>query len=115
MRVILSLLLSLILATTSVSSAVMHAEMQGSTEMVICSDIGGDGVSRVLVDATGKPIEHHHSCPDCLAALASALPPAAPDWSVPQTAGQSRFHLTVSAGHGRPAPAATARGPPAFV
>lgn len=115
MRVILSLLLSLILATTSVSAAVMHAEMQGSTEMVICSDIGAGGVTTLRIDATGKPIEHDHNCPDCIAALASALLPDSLDWPLPQSAAKPQFHLTASAGHGRPTPAAIARGPPAFV
>lgn len=115
MRAILPLLICLILATTSVSSAVMHSEMQGSIEMVICADIDDSGPVTLRLDATGKPIDHHHTCPECLAALASAMIPAGLDWHLPRSAAQTRFQLTVLVGHGRLAPAAIARGPPAFV
>ena len=39
MRVMLGLFLSLMLVATSVSSAVMHSEMQGATE-IKCSEFG---------------------------------------------------------------------------
>lgn len=115
MRMWLGLLLAMIVATTSVSAAVMHAEMQGSTEIVICADIGAGGIISIRLDATGKPISQHHNCPDCIAGLATALMPAVLTWPVPQSRGQRLFWLVASAGHGLAAPAAIARGPPAFV
>lgn len=114
MRLLLVLFLCLSLAATSVSSAVMHAEMQGASEMTICADAGGAGVITLMIDATGKPVPQHHNCPDCLAALASALLPAQACVVAPQT-GATRLHPARQAsGTGRPSPNATARGPPAF-
>lgn len=108
------LLLSFVLAATSVSSAVMHSEMQGSSQMVICADIGDSGIITIRLDASGNPIADHHGCPDCLAALATALCPAAADWLVPQASALALFARATPAGHGRPSPAASARGPPVF-
>ena len=115
MRLMLALFLCLSLAATSVSSAVMHAEMQGATEMTICADAGGAGVATVLFDATGKPIPHHHKCPDCLAALASALLPAQAEVIAPQTKANLLHPTAQPAGTGRPSPQAMARGPPDFL
>ncbi|MGV8951313.1 MAG: hypothetical protein ACOH2M_09445 [Cypionkella sp.] len=114
MRLILALLFSLMLAATSVSSAVMHSEMQGATEMTICGDAGGAGVSTVLFDATGKPMAQHHRCPDCLAALATALLPEQTILIAPHTSAHSIHPATQTIGTGRPSPAAIARGPPPF-
>jgi hypothetical protein len=115
MRLLLALILSLSLAATSVSSAVMHAEMQGATEMTICADAGGEGVVTLMFDATGKPIQHHHTCPECIAALASALLPAQALVIAPQSNAILLHPATQTAGTGRPSPNATARGPPLFV
>lgn len=74
-RQLCTLLLALILATTSVSAAVMHAEMQGAQQMVICSDsAAGSGIATVTLDATGKPIAHPHRCPDCTVSVTALLP-----------------------------------------
>lgn len=115
MRILLALLLTLTLAATSVSAAVMRSEMQGATEMTICSDIGETGVTTIRLDATGKPIPAHHSCPDCTAAHATALilPPAA--LLAPDTAARRLLPATLATGTGRPSPAAIARGPPSLV
>jgi hypothetical protein len=114
MRLLLALFLCLSLAATSVSSAVMHAEMQGATEMTICADAGGEGVTTLMFDATGKPISQHHNCPECLAALASALLPAEAVVIAPQTSANLLHPAAAAAGTGRPSPHATARGPPCF-
>lgn len=115
MRVMLGLFLSLILAATSVSSAVMHCEMQGATEITICADLADAGVTTLQLDATGKPLTAHHNCPECLAALSSVLLPAQITVLAPQTSQRSHYPATTVAGTGRPAPAAIARGPPRFL
>lgn len=66
MRAFCTLLLALILAVTSVTSAVARAEQGALTQMVVCS-MGAERV--VMVDAAGEPVEVRHHCPDCLAAL----------------------------------------------
>ncbi len=74
-RNLLSLLLALTLAATSVSAAVTHAEMQGAQQMLICSDSDANsGLITITLDATGKPIASAHHCPDCTAALTALLP-----------------------------------------
>ncbi|GLS85550.1 hypothetical protein GCM10010873_05230 [Cypionkella aquatica] len=70
-RMLLSLLLTLTLAATSVRAAVMHSEMQGAYQMVICAD-STLAQTTLTFDATGKPITAHH-CPDCTTAF-SGLP-----------------------------------------
>ena len=115
MRVMLGLFLSLMLVATSVSSAVMHSEMQGATEITICADLAGAGVTTLQLDATGKPLTAHHNCPECLAALSSVLLPAQITVLAPQTSQRSHYPATMVAGTGRPAPAAIARGPPRFL
>jgi hypothetical protein len=107
-------LLALCLTLTSVSSAVMHAEMQGSREMVICADAGGAGVVTIRLDATGKPIPGHHRCPECLASLATALLPADVALTPPLTAATLVHSETQARGTSRPTPQASARGPPLF-
>ncbi len=115
MRVLLSALLCLVFAVTSVATAVMRSEMQGSSEMTICADAGGAGLTTLTFDATGNPIPHPHNCPDCLASLATAT---LPDQAVPirpLAVTKWVFVIPQAAGTGRPSPAATARGPPSFV
>ena len=114
MRILIALLLTLTLAATSVSAAVMHSEMQGATEMTICSDIDEGGLTTIRFDATGKPIPLHHHCPDCIAGLASALIPTPTSILAPHTQARSLFPTLQTAGTGRPTPAGIARGPPLF-
>lgn len=74
-RSLFALLLSLVLAATSVSAAVTHGKMQGAQQMVICSDIDtSSGLKTITLDATGKPIPNAHHCPDCTAGFAALLP-----------------------------------------
>jgi hypothetical protein len=113
MRLLIRLLLSLVLATTSVTSAVMHSEMQGGTEMVICAD-SVSGSETITLDALGNPIPRMHPCPDCLSAhgLAVWLADAGP--SAPQSQGRTLSLPKWGHSAGLVPPAASARSPPAF-
>ena len=111
-RHLLSLLLALTLATTSVHAAVMHAEMQGAVQMEICADTSA-GLTTITLDATGKPIPTAHRCPDCTAAIAALLPippqiAAAPTQSRSARPSHTRETLTSAP------PNQSARDPPAF-
>lgn len=68
MRVILSLILSALLALTSVGFASARVQEIGMADMVICSN---GAAMAITLDATGLPVDRPHHCPDCL----SALPP----------------------------------------
>lgn len=74
-RSLLSLLLALTLAASSVSAAVTHSRMQGAQQMVICADSDtASGLTTITLDASGKPILGGHHCPDCTAAFTALLP-----------------------------------------
>lgn len=112
-RVLISLFLALVLATGSMTSAVLHGQMQGATTLVVCSDSAdGSMQATVMLDATGKPIAARHACLDCVAAHAMALP-FAPGVPVAPTARQWAIEpLPEVQANSRAAPAASARGPP---
>lgn len=111
-RRLLLLILALTLAATSVQAAVMHAEMQGATQMEICADASG-GVMTITLDATGKPIPTAHRCPDCTAAIAALLPSCL---QIAAAQSQSRSALPPHAAHTliATAPKQSARDPPPF-
>lgn len=112
-RLLISLFLSLLLATTSVTSATMHAQMQGAIDLVICSDGAvGAATATVTLDATGRPITQKHACPDCLAAKGVALLTAFVPPFAPQTGSQRIAVPVILPATGQPAPQAVARGPP---
>jgi hypothetical protein len=70
MTLMLRLLLSLVLAVTSVTYASARVQQAGLVDVVICAQ----GMERILtLDPQGHPVERGHHCPDCLAAL--PLPP----------------------------------------
>lgn len=111
-RVLSALVLSLVLAVTSVTLAVSRGQAAGLSEMVICSD--GAAVT-VTVDAQGNPVERPHHCPDCLVQ-------AAADWSAPPviaapaTLSRLRFALPARPDVAeRTSPNPAARGPPTLV
>lgn len=113
MRLLIHILLSLVLATTSVTSAVMHSEMQGGTEVVICADTAS-GSEVLTLDPLGNPIPKMHSCPDCLSAHGMAVWIAASAPSAPQTQGRSPLLPQWTHSAGLVPPAASARSPPRF-
>lgn len=108
-RTVLQLFLVLMLSLTSVTAAVARGQMAGSVEMVVC---GASGVSSILLDATGNPVEAHH-CPVCTAAGSGVPAALANPVARPATRG---IALRFGAGKDlRPVEAArpVARGPPA--
>ncbi|MES2435305.1 MAG: hypothetical protein V4586_15970 [Pseudomonadota bacterium] len=111
-RNLLSLLLALTLATTSVHAAVMHSEMQGAVQMEICADTSA-GLTTITLDATGKPIAAAHRCPDCTAAITALLPPPPHIAAAPSQSRSTRPDLTPTTRTTTP-PNQSARDPPAF-
>lgn len=111
-RTFSALLLSLVLAVTSVTLAVSRGQAAGLSEMVICSD--GAAVT-VTVDAQGNPVERPHHCPDCLV-QAGEVSATAPFLAVPASLTYLRFafsgRLDVAE---RSLPLPAARGPPPVV
>ncbi len=110
MRVILSLLLSLILVLAAQTEAVARSEMSGSYDQVIC---GANGAEQITLDAAGHAV-HRHPCTHCLAAsVATADTSAAGDGlSAPLTKGQRLWpDLAGQARFANP-PAPVARAPP---
>jgi len=109
LRLFAALLLSLVLATGSVTMALARAHSAGGTSMVICS---GYGVVTLTLDANGNPTGPVHPCPECLAGLGLALLPALPQVQRPMM----RVHLADVAvavpRAGTVPPEPSARGPP---
>lgn len=70
MRMVSGLLLSLLLALSSVSMAVARGQAVSGMELVLCTP---SGVETVVLDAKGNPVPAtRHLCPDCV--TGSALP-----------------------------------------
>ena len=113
-RSLLSLLLALTLATSSVSAAVTHSRMQGAQQMVICSDSATvSGLITITLDASGKPITSSHRCPDCTAAFPALLPSLIELGS--RSAALAPPHPRTAADRAsRSTPPQSARDPPAF-
>ncbi|QYK42651.1 MAG: hypothetical protein KF887_05960 [Paracoccaceae bacterium] len=109
-RSALSLVLAVVLALVSQTGAVARAQAGvPGLEMVLCT---GSGTVTVTLDAEGNPTGPRHPCPDCLAALAPFLPPAAPVLHRPATTGRSILPPGQPVAIPRPAPAPLARAPP---
>lgn len=112
MRALTALFLSLVLALVSVSMAVARGQSSGDS-VTICTDLGTE---TIILDANGNPQPSApHLCPDCLSAstvftLTDPISlPAAPD-ALHAEDGINPTHVLPSL----PAPAASARGPPAL-
>lgn len=74
MRALTALLLSLLLAVTSVTMATARGEAPIGQTMTLCSE---GGTITVTLDANGNPVAPHaHLCPDCLSAVLAANLPA---------------------------------------
>ena len=113
-RHLFALLLALTLAASSVSAAVMQSEMQGAQQMVICSDSpAGSGLTTITLDATGKPIDRAHHCPDCTAAIAALIPDGV-QFGPQNTATTPANPLLTPGRASTTTPAQSARDPPTF-
>ena len=110
MRLILSLVLSMLLALAFQSEAVARSEMAGSTDQVVC---GAHGAQQITLDAAGHAVRRH-ACSHCVAACGAAIQGSmAEDWAcAPLSKGQRLWpDLAVQAAHQR-LPVALARAPP---
>jgi hypothetical protein len=109
MTAILRLCLALSVALVSAQTAIGRAEARGATGIEICV---GVEIAVITLDASGKPLDSHYSCPDCVlsglaltATAAQTTPPATTvSRATPAAPGQT---VAVAV----PPPAA-ARGPP---
>lgn len=111
-RSALSLLLAAVLALASQSLAVARANgAAGGLAVEICAE---GGTATVILDARGKPVGPVHLCPDCVAALAYALPAAAVQPARPAGAALTVALPPGQSRHARHPPAPPARGPPAL-
>lgn len=104
------LLLSALIAVTSVTMAAARGQMMRGDAVVICS---GYGVVTILVDARGEPVGTVHPCPDCTLhhVLADLVP--APMVLRPATRGEALRAAALSLPVARARVAPMARGPPA--
>lgn len=66
-------LLALCMIASSVTSAIARSAAHGHYSVTICNEIG---VVQITLDAQGNPVTPMHPCPDCVVALAGALPDA---------------------------------------
>lgn len=109
-RVFSALLLSLVLALTSHSTAGAKGAPTAVDHMVICT---GFGATVVYTDAHGQPTSAPHLCPDCVMHLGAGLLPDT-DLAAAVLTTTARRALPLAEVPARPgrALARWARGPP---
>lgn len=110
MRLILTFVLSILLALASQAEAVARSEMAGANDQVVC---GANGAQQITLDAAGRTV-HRHPCTHCLAAnLAVAERSEAGAWLAAPVAKSHRLWPdgAALASFARP-PAPLARAPP---
>lgn len=110
LRVLLSFVLTLMLAVTSVTTAVAHARTIGAVELELCDAHGG--TATVLLDAAGNPIADPHHCPDCLAATPAPGGAPADLPARPLTRSEPHVCALPIPVEDEAAPEPAARGPP---
>lgn len=113
-RPFFALLLSLMLAATSLTAAEMRGHAIGSQLIEICSDSAdGSGITTIVLDAQGNPLPSQHNCPDCTLGAGMATLADAAGWmrpaAVPQTLGRPqtarhRAGLLTQSAHARAPP-----------
>lgn len=113
MRALNALLLSLLLAVTSVTTAVARGQEPMGLTLTLCSE----GEARtVTLDASGNPVSaHEHHCPDCLSGLVALdLPAPLPAPARPLTRATSLALPQPVQAASAPQTPSRARGPPVF-
>jgi hypothetical protein len=116
-RPFFGLLLSLVLAATSLTAAEMRGHASGSQWIEICSDTpDGSGITTLQLDAQGKPLGQMHNCPDCTLGAGMATLADAPVQSRPVTTAR-RLDRSLATAHRATLPAQSpkARAPPLMV
>lgn len=114
LRPLFGLILSLVLAATSLTAAEMRGHAIGSRLVEICSDSAqGSNVTTVLLDAKGDPIAPMAPCPDCTVGGGLAVLQANPFAATPLTAA-TRLAVSLTSGDRTFAviPSVQARAPP---
>ncbi|WP_417210788.1 hypothetical protein [Antarctobacter sp.] len=112
MRSLLGVVMTVVMAVTSLSAAHARGQAAPVGTMVICR---GLTVATVLIGADGQPVEVQHICPDAALALfveTGAVPPPITQAFVWQAV---QWDAPVLVAGSRGAIAAQARGPPAFL
>ncbi|EEW25880.1 hypothetical protein [Rhodobacter ferrooxidans] len=103
------LFLVLALMLTSVPMVLARGQTGPTESLTICSD-AGDAV--ITVDANGNPVAPSHFCPDCLAAVAVFLLPAAFSLPVPLVTAEAAPLPPPRRLHAHHSTPQCARGPP---
>jgi hypothetical protein len=103
-------LLALCMIASGVTSAIARSAAHGQYSVTICNEFG---VVQITLDAQGNPVTPMHPCPDCVVALAGALPDPVP--LPPRSVTWAPFvpAVTETAVFARHPLPAHARGPPA--
>ena len=110
LRAPLALMLTLMLAVTSVTTAVAHARTIGSVELELCDAHGG--TAKLLLYAAGNPIADPRHCPDCLAATLAPDGTPADLPARPLTRSEPHVCALPIPVEDETAPEPAARGPP---
>jgi hypothetical protein len=116
-RPLFGLLLSLVLAATSLTAAEMRGHASGSQWIEICSDTpDGSGITTLQLDAQGNPLDHLHNCPYCTLGAGMATLADAPVQSRPATKAR-RLGRSLATPHraALPAQSPKARAPPSMI
>lgn len=86
LRPLVAILLSLSLFWASAQQALAHGQSEGVMQVTLC-DASGQGQT-LMLDAQGNRVSGH-SCTDCLAAHAAAIPAPAPGLALPASASMA--------------------------
>ena len=109
--VVITTLMVVTLALTSLTMAVARGETHIAGEVVICT---GYGVTTISVDQNGDPAGPVQLCPDMVLAMMSALDTPAPSVTRPEGARQVVPLATPAAASSLARPTPRARAPPFF-
>lgn len=109
MRLFTALMLTVMLATSSLTMALARGQAMAAGEMVLCT---GSGPVSIAVDAQGTPTGAVMHCPDCLAADLMAVAPCDGVSALRSAALSVRFPIRESADVDLARAGHLARGPP---
>jgi hypothetical protein len=112
MRPILTLLLALAFAATSLTMAAARGQPRMAGSVILCT---GTGAVAVAVDAEGNPVGPVHLCPDCVLSLLAATPVPVELSAPPLRLLGALAALSPPRAAALAAPEAQSRGPPSRV
>lgn len=111
-RSVLTVLMAVVIALTSLTMAVARGQTRIAGEIVICT---GYGVTTISVDENGEPTGPVHICPDMVLAMMAAIDTPVPDFTRPETVTRAVEPPVVELAGALWAPTPRARAPPLFV